>query len=119
MGLLSNVIFYKLGKRSANKRNRRQTMRADFSNLDPDGAEYSDSVDAYDDAMAARAEEEILLQQEKSRKNHPTNRSPEFSSRVEASDPESPWGKFLTSLDKSNKATIDYANKLQPKGDAE
>ena len=73
----------------------------DFSNLDPDGQEHADAQQLYEDFVDAQAEEHILLEEEK------------LTKEVKAS-PDGPWERFMKSLDKSNKATLDLLKKLEP-----
>lgn len=75
-------------------------MRPDFSDLDPDGEEYAEAQQLYEDFQARQAEEHMLLEEEKKEnlyieqpKNGPT------------------WEAFLNRVRKSNEATINLLNK--------
>jgi hypothetical protein len=105
MGLLSALVFYKLGKRSVNKRIRQQmrrdAMKPDFSNLDPDGEEFAEAQQLYEDFVNNQAEEHMLLEEEKETKE------------IEQPYNGPSWEKFTKRVNKSNEATMRLLEKKQ------
>jgi hypothetical protein len=106
MGLLSALVFYKLGKRSVNKRIRQQTkrdaMKPDFSNLDPDGEELAEAQQLYEDFVNNQAEEHMLLEEEKETKEIKQPYNGPY------------WEEFTKRVRQSNEATMDLLKKLEP-----
>lgn len=104
MGLLSALVFYKLGKRSVNKRikqqMRRDAMRPDFSDLDPESQDGIEARELYEDFLDRQAEEHMLLEEEKETK--------------QITPPaDGPWARFMKSVEQSHEATFKLLNKLE------
>lgn len=109
MGLLSSVIFYKLGKRSANKKIKRQIkrddiMNPDFSDLDPEGEEFAEAQQLYEDFVNGQAEEHMLMEEDKKRKK---------IKKIEQPKNGPIWQAFINQVERSNDATINLLNKNQ------
>ena len=106
MGLLSSIIFYKLGKRSANKKIKRQIkrndiMNPDFSDLDPEGEEFAEAQQLYEDFVNGQAEEHMLMEEDKQTKE------------IKQPDNGPIWDEFIGRVRRSNDATINLLNKNQ------
>jgi len=105
MGLISALFFYKLGKRSVNKRireqMRRDAMQPDFSDLDPESQDGIEARELYEDFLDRQAEEHMLLEEEKKEKE----------TKEIAPPADGPWARFLKSLEQSHEATFKLLNK--------
>lgn len=104
MGLLSALFFYKLGKRSVNKRIRQQmrrdAMRPDFSDLDPESQDGIEARELYEDFLDRQAEEHMLLEEEKKENLY-----------VEQPYNGPGWEAFINRVRQSNEATFKLLNK--------